>query len=139
MWRHPTYPDTATGAAHISGSAKMQAVMRVGALSGVGRKSCLGGRDEPVRKRDQISAPSHIAPRCANLLGRLSPVRRTFRAPDCLSKAEGNSTNKFTTITSDRSRRRGAGMAHLIRAGRLYEQASGRLQWSEPYGKQNYV
>lgn len=38
----------------------------------------------------------------SNLLGCLSPGDRTFRTPDCLSKAVGYPSIETTTITRDR-------------------------------------
>ena len=89
MWRHRTYPDTATGAVSTRCAVKFQAVMRVGALSGVGRKSCLGGSNAKVRKRDQIRSPDIPGLDASNLLGCLLPSNRTFRTPCCPSKAMG--------------------------------------------------
>ena len=57
MWRHPLYPDTATGWPYTDSRVNTQAVMRVGALSGVEQKSCLGGSNAKVRTRDQIRSP----------------------------------------------------------------------------------
>lgn len=102
MWRHPLYRSAATGWSYTDSRVSMQAVMRVGALSGVEQKSCLGGNDAKVRKRDQIKSPHIRALDGLNLFGSLSPVRRAFRTPCWLSKPMGYPLIN-TTLQSDRS------------------------------------